>query len=103
MKRETTALRLYGERDLRLESFPLPPTGDDEILLEIVTNSVCMSDHKAAMQGARHKRVPDDVASNPIIIGHEFCGRIVEVGRAGRVSTLSERDAPSSLQSTTAA
>lgn len=81
MKRETTALRLYGERDLRLESFPLPSPGDDEILLEIVTNSVCMSDHKAAMQGKRHKRVPDDCASNPVIIGHEFCGRIVEVGK----------------------
>lgn len=81
MKRETTALRLYGERDLRLESFPLPGIGEDEILLEIVTNSVCMSDYKAAMQGPRHKRVPSDVASNPVIIGHEFCGRIVEVGR----------------------
>jgi len=39
-----------------------------------------MSSYKAAMQGSEHKRVPDDVAQNPIIIGHEFCGEIVEVG-----------------------
>ena len=30
--------------------------------------------------GAKHKRVPDNVAENPVIIGHEFCGEIVEVG-----------------------
>ena len=36
--------------------------------------------HKAAKQGADHKRVPDDIAENPVIIGHEFCGEIVQVG-----------------------
>lgn len=39
-----------------------------------------MSSYKAASQGAAHKRVPDDVAENPVIIGHEFCGKIVKVG-----------------------
>jgi threonine dehydrogenase-like Zn-dependent dehydrogenase len=39
-----------------------------------------MSSHKAAIQGAKHKRVHDDVDKNPVIIGHEFCGEIVEVG-----------------------
>jgi threonine dehydrogenase-like Zn-dependent dehydrogenase len=80
----TTALRLYGERDLRLESFELPAIKDDEILADIVSDSVCMSSHKAAMQGPNHKRVPKDVAKNPIIIGHEFCGTILEVGAKWR-------------------
>ncbi len=40
-----------------------------------------MSDHKAAAQGPDHKRVPKDVAQRPIIIGHEFCGRILQVGK----------------------
>lgn len=31
-------------------------------------------------QSADHKRVPDDVAENPVIIGHEMCGEIVQVG-----------------------
>lgn len=77
---KTRALRLYGVNDLRLEEFELPAIKNDEILARVVTNSICMSDHKAAEQGASHKRIPDDVASNPIILGHEFCGEIVEVG-----------------------
>jgi len=77
---KTKAVRLYGENDLRLEEFELPAIADDEILVKIVSDSICMSSYKAAVQGARHKRVPDDVAENPIIIGHEFCGEIVEVG-----------------------
>lgn len=80
----TIALRLYGEKDLRLESFDLPAIGDDEILADIVSDSVCMSSYKAAMQGASHKRVPKDVTKNPIIIGHEFCGTILEVGAKWR-------------------
>ena len=39
-----------------------------------------MSSYKASVQGTDHKRIPDDVADNPIIIGHEFAGEIVEVG-----------------------
>ena len=39
-----------------------------------------MSSYKAASQGADHKRVPNDVAENPVIIGHEFCGKLVKVG-----------------------
>lgn len=39
-----------------------------------------MSSYKAAIQGADHKRVPKDIDRNPIIIGHEFCGVILEVG-----------------------
>lgn len=78
---KTTALRIYGKSDLRLETFELPEVGEDEILAEIVTNSVCMSCHKAALQGADHKRVPNDVATNPVIIGHEFAGYIRHVGK----------------------
>jgi len=77
---KTLALRLYGKDDLRLEEFELPPIGDDEVLADVVTNSICMSSHKAAEQGADHKRVPRDVADHPIIIGHEFSGTILEVG-----------------------
>lgn len=77
---KTTAVRLYGKNDLRLESFELPAIQDDEILVKIISDSICMSTYKAALQGADHKRVPNDVAEHPIIVGHEFCGEIVEVG-----------------------
>ena len=77
---KTTAVRLYGKEDLRLETFELPAIKDNEILAKVVSDSLCMSSFKAAEQGAAHKRVPNDVADKPIIIGHEFCGEIVEVG-----------------------
>ena len=77
---KTTAVRLYGKEDLRLETFDLPEINENEILARIISDSICMSSFKAAEQGAAHKRVPDDVAENPIIIGHEFCGEIIEVG-----------------------
>jgi len=81
---KTNAVRLYGKNDLRLEQFELPPIGDDEILAKVVSDSICMSSHKAALQGADHKRVPDNVADNPTILGHEFSGEIIEVGAKWR-------------------
>lgn len=77
---KTTAVRMYGAHDLRLETFELPPIGEDEILVRIVSDSICMSSYKAAQQGAAHKRVPENIAEKPVIIGHEFCGDIVQVG-----------------------
>ena len=81
---QTRAVSLYGVGDLRLEKFELPEPGDDEILAKIVTDSICMSSYKACVLGAAHKRVPDDVAAHPVIIGHEFCGELLEVGRRWR-------------------
>ena len=78
---QTIALRLYGKNDLRLEMFDLPMLGDDEILADVTSNGICMSSHKAAIQGGEHKRVPANVADNPIIIDHEFAGTILEVGK----------------------
>jgi len=77
---KTKAVRLYDKKDLRVEEFELPAIGPDEILARVVCDSLCMSSYKASIQGTDHKRIPDDVAEHPIIIGHEFAGDIVEVG-----------------------
>lgn len=77
---KTKAIRLYGKNDLRLEEFELPAIKDDEILAHIISDSICMSSYKAAIQASDHKRVPNDIDKNPIIVGHEFCGKIIEVG-----------------------
>ncbi|MDR2376369.1 MAG: zinc-binding dehydrogenase [Treponema sp.] len=79
---KTQAVRIYGQHDLRLEEFELPKIKDDEILARVISDSICMSSHKLAMQGNNHKRVRQDLAACPIIIGHEFCGELVEVGAA---------------------
>ncbi len=77
---KTRAVRLYGESDLRLEEFDMGELKDDEILMELITDSVCMSTYKESIQGAKHQRVNDDISEHPIIVGHEFAGIIREVG-----------------------
>ncbi len=76
----TRALRLYGEGDLRLEDFSLPQLNPSDVLVRIFCDSVCMSTYKLLNQGDRHKRVIANLAKQPIIVGHEFCGEIVAVG-----------------------
>lgn len=63
-----------------MEEFELPQIKDNEILAKVVSDSLCMSSYKAASQATDHKRIPNDIAENPIIIGHEFAGELVEVG-----------------------
>ena len=78
---KTKALRMYGANDIRLEEFELPQITDEEILIRVVSDSVCASTYKALKQGPAHKRVPDNIAEQPVIIGHEMCGEIVEIGK----------------------
>lgn len=78
---KTKAVRIYGVKDLRLEEFELPAMGDDEIQARIITDSLCMSTYKVANQGAKHKKLPNDLEHNPVIMGHEFCGVIEAVGK----------------------
>ena len=77
---KTKAVRLYGKDDIRLEEFELPEIKDDEILVKVVSDSICMSTYKLVKQGKDHKRCPQNVDTNPIILGHEFAGDIVKVG-----------------------
>ena len=74
------AVRMHAANDLRLDTFEMPAIKDDEILVKIVSDSICMSSYKCAIQGSAHKRVPEDIAEHPAIIGHEFCGVIEQVG-----------------------
>jgi len=77
---KTKAVRIHGKMDLRLDEMELSPIGPDGVRVKIISDSLCMSTYKAAHEGGNHKRVPDDVENNPTIVGHEFCGQIVEVG-----------------------
>ena len=72
---------MHGANDLRLEEFELPEIKDDEILVKVVSDSVCMSTYKCAILGTAHKRVHEDVADHPAIMGHEMAGDIIKVGK----------------------
>ena len=77
---KTKAVRLYGKKDLRLEEFDLPEIKPGEILARVVTDSLCMSSYKAMLQASDHRCIPNDISENPIIMGHELCGIIEQVG-----------------------
>ncbi|WP_291636553.1 zinc-binding dehydrogenase [Clostridium sp.] len=77
---KTKAVRLYDKNLLKMEEFELPEIKEDEILVKNITDSICMSTYKAAILGKEHKRVPNDIDVNPVIVGHEFAGEIVQVG-----------------------
>lgn len=78
---KANAVRLHGAGDLRLEEFELPEIRDNEILVKVISDSLCMSTYKCAVLGEKHKRVHPDVADHPAIMGHEFAGEIVRVGK----------------------
>jgi threonine dehydrogenase-like Zn-dependent dehydrogenase len=78
---QSTALRIHGKKDLRVETFELPEIKDDEILATVVSDSMCMSSWKLAMEGEDHKKTPDDLANHPAMVGHEFTGKILKVGQ----------------------
>ncbi|HLF35440.1 MAG TPA: zinc-binding dehydrogenase [Cyclobacteriaceae bacterium] len=78
---KTKAVRLHGKDDLRLDEFELPSIKEDEILAKVMADSLCMSSYKATKLGTDHKRIPKDVAERPVIIGHEFSGELVTIGK----------------------
>ena len=77
---KTKAIRLYGANDMRLEEFELPKIEKNEVLLRVITDSLCPSTLKAVKLGEKHSKVPHNISEEPIIVGHEMCGEIVDVG-----------------------
>ena len=58
----------------------LPPLGASEVLMKVVSSSMCYSTYKALTLGPTHKRVPGNLGQVPVMTGHEFAGIIEEVG-----------------------
>lgn len=69
---------LHGIEDLRVEDVPEPVTGPADVKVEVSACGICGSDlHLYHGAGLRQS-----VLAQPLILGHEFSGRIVEVGSA---------------------
>ena len=77
---KTTAMRMYGAMDARVEEFELPEIREDEILVKVVSDSICMSTYKTLVLGQKHRRIFHDISKRPVILGHEFAGDILKVG-----------------------
>lgn len=77
---KTKAVVLHGKNKVSIREFDLPEITEDELLVKVVSDSICLSSYKAVLRGEDHKRVPDDISEKPIILGHEFAGIIEQVG-----------------------
>ncbi len=52
----------YGQRDVKLVDLPLPPVGDNDVLLQNLTAGICGTDVQAWLHGPRaHKLKPGRV------------------------------------------
>jgi len=70
------ALRWYGRKDLRYEDVPEPSPKSGQVKVKINLAGICGSDLREYADGP----CMIDVDKGPRIIGHEFAGRVVEVG-----------------------
>jgi L-sorbose 1-phosphate reductase len=77
---KTRAAVLAGKNNIYIREFELPEITEDELLVKVVSDSVCLSTYKALIRGEEHKRVPENVSEHPAILGHEFAGIIEQVG-----------------------
>ena len=67
---------LYAPHDMRIEERPVPRSGPREVLIEIKAVGVCGSD----VHYYEHGRIGTYVVRQPLILGHESAGVIVDVG-----------------------
>ncbi|MEM1508592.1 MAG: NAD(P)-dependent alcohol dehydrogenase [Thermofilaceae archaeon] len=70
------AVVLYGPRDLRLESRLEPIPRSSEALVRVKVCGICRSDYHYWKYG----RIGEFVVKEPLILGHEACGVVEEVG-----------------------
>jgi (R,R)-butanediol dehydrogenase/meso-butanediol dehydrogenase/diacetyl reductase len=73
----------YGREDLRLEQVPEPRPGPGDVKLRVLFNGICGSDLHEYYDGpitTRTEPHPLTGVRNPVILGHEMCGEVVEVG-----------------------
>ena len=74
----------YGREDLRLEDVAEPETGPGDVKLRVLYAGICGSDLHEYYAGPVFTRAdephPFSGVTNPVIIGHELCGEVVEVG-----------------------
>lgn len=67
---------LHGIRDVRVEERPIPRPAPHEVLVAVHAVGICGSD----VHYYEHGRIGDFVVEEPMLIGHESAGVIIEVG-----------------------
>uniref|UniRef100_A0A8C7BXF0 Sorbitol dehydrogenase n=1 Tax=Neovison vison TaxID=452646 RepID=A0A8C7BXF0_NEOVI len=76
VKPENLSLVVHGPGDLRLENYPIPEPGPNEVLLKMHSVGICGSD----VHYWQHGRIGDFIVEKPMVLGHEASGTVVKVG-----------------------
>ena len=78
---------LYAPHDIRIEDRPVPKPGPSEVLIEVRAVGVCGSD----VHYYEHGRIGTYVVLQPLILGHESSGVIVDVGEGVSRERIGQR------------
>lgn len=92
----------YGRNDIRIEEVPDPgPPGPNEVILRVAYCGICGTDLEEYRSGPFFIPVdqPHPLTGRvaPLILGHEFVGDVVEVGRGVTSLKTGDRVAPDCL------
>jgi D-arabinose 1-dehydrogenase-like Zn-dependent alcohol dehydrogenase len=69
---------LAGPRRLQLEHYEPAPVAEDACVIDVEAAVVCP--HDTRVYAGQHSRL---IATEPMVLGHEYCGRIVASGATG--------------------
>src|SRR4051812_39099338 len=75
----------HGPGDVRIESVPEPgPPAPGELVVEVLRGAICGTDSSEYEHGPHliplHDRHPNSGHVGPLILGHEFVGRVTQLG-----------------------
>jgi L-iditol 2-dehydrogenase len=79
----------YEAKDIRVEEVPEPTIGEDEVLVEVSACGFCGSDVEYYYGNSP---VGTATGKGPIILGHEFSGTVVGMGKIAGTYGLKEGD-----------
>ena len=74
---------LHGVNDIRFEDIDRPNPADNEVIVAVKAAGICGSDIPRIYQTGAHV--------HPLVLGHEFSGQVVELGRNVNKKWLGQR------------
>ena len=89
LMRAMTIERMGGGREAtKITDLPYPECGDNQIIVKVMAASICKHCEEMYDNGVQGMTVEEDY---PIVLGHEFAGEVVEVGKKVRNVKLGDR------------
>ncbi|OJU83853.1 MAG: hypothetical protein BGO11_03315 [Solirubrobacterales bacterium 70-9] len=83
------AVRIHGREDVRLEEIERPEPESGEVLIEVTGAGICGTDAAFYRHGI-DLVPPSQEARWPIVLGHEFSGRVAAVGEGVEALAVDE-------------